>query len=88
MEYIEILKILALSQVITTFAPIGWILELLPNNMIKYILIVLTSCLKCCALWLGLAMFGLWSAIVASIIASIFIEVKQNITSFLWHKKK
>jgi hypothetical protein len=88
MEYIEILKILALSQVITTFAPIGWIIELLPDNLVKYILIVLTSCWKCCALWLGLAMFGLWPAITASIMASIFIDVKQNITSLLWQRKK
>jgi len=88
MEYIEILKILALSQVITTFAPIGWILELLPNGMMKYVLIVLTSCLKCCALWLGLFLYGLWPAIIASIIASVFIEVKQNIINYLWKRKQ
>ena len=88
MEYIEILKILALSQVITTFSPIGWILELLPNNMVKYVLVVLTSCLKCCALWLGLCLYGLWPAIIASIIASVLIEAKQNIISYLWKRKK
>ena len=86
MNYMEIIKILALSQVITTFAPISWLIELLPNNIFKYILVVLSTCWKCCALWLGLVMFGLWPAVWASILASVMIEIKQNIKDYLWKK--
>lgn len=88
MDYIEILKTLALAQVITTFAPINWLLELLPDNMFKWILVLLTTCLKCCALWIGFGLYGLWIGITASIIASAFIEVKQNILMLIWQKRK
>lgn len=84
MDYLEVLKIVALSQVITTFAPIQWIIELLPNNIFKYILVVLTSCWKCCALWVGLLIFGLWPAIGASIAASVLVWLQQNIKDYLW----
>lgn len=86
MNYIDILKIIGLSQVITTFAPISWLVELLPNNIFKYILVVLTTCWKCCALWTGLILFGLWPAITASIAASILIWLQQNIKDYLWRK--
>jgi hypothetical protein len=88
MNYIEILKTLALAQVITTFTPISWILELLPNNLIKYILIVLSSCLKCASLWIGISIYGLWIGIVTSIIASLWTESKQHIIDYIWRRKK
>lgn len=88
MNYIEIIQTLALAQVITTFAPLGWLLELLPNNLFKYVLVVLTECLKCCSLWLGIALYGLWVGVAASIIASVWTEIKQNILPLLWQRKK
>jgi hypothetical protein len=86
MDHIEIIKVLALSWTITTFAPLSWLLELLPNNLFKYILVVLTSCLKCCSLWLGIALYGLWIGITASIIAAVWTDAKQAIQRWIWQK--
>lgn len=88
MDYIEIIKTLALAQVITTFSPLGWLLELLPNNLLKYILVVLTSCLKCCSLWLGIAMYGLWVGVAASIIAATWTEIKPILIDRILIKNK
>ncbi len=52
------IKIFLLARLIITFAPIGWLLDLLPNNLFKYIIVVLTTCLKCCMTWLAYAMTG------------------------------
>jgi len=51
---IKILKCLLLANMITTFAPITWVLDLLPENMIKWILQVLFSCSKCATAWITL----------------------------------
>ena len=51
MIYITLLKCLLLSNVIATFAPLQWVLESLPDGIIKWTLIVLTSCSKCISFW-------------------------------------
>lgn len=83
MDYILLLKILGLAWTITSFAPISWLVELLPNNMFKYILVLLTSCFKCCSLWVGLIMGGLWVGITASAIAYIYTQIETNV-KHLW----
>lgn len=55
---IIIFKCLLLAKFITSFEPFQWLIDLLPNNIGKYILVVLTSCLKCCAFWTTLLISG------------------------------
>lgn len=72
-----ITKTILLAYVLTGFAPIQWIIDTLPNNLIKYILVVLTSCLKCASLWIGIFIFGFWIGIIGSVSASILTEIKN-----------
>jgi hypothetical protein len=58
MEYLILLKIFLLSWFIVRFEPIQWCLELLPNNLFKWILVVMTTCLKCSNFWIGLFLTG------------------------------
>jgi hypothetical protein len=53
-DYIILIKVFFLSWFIVRFEPIQWILDLLPNNILKYILITMTTCLKCSNFWIGL----------------------------------
>lgn len=53
-DYIILLKIFFLSWFIVRFEPLQWILDLLPNNIFKYVIITMTTCLKCTNFWLGL----------------------------------
>jgi hypothetical protein len=57
-EYLVLLKVFFLSWMIVRFEPLGWILDLLPKGLPKYLLIVLTTCLKCSNFWLGLILTG------------------------------
>ena len=82
---IEIIKVITLAYVITTFAPLNWLLDLLPDNMVKYILVLLTSCLKCCSFWLGLSIGGIWIGVTSYIVATIWTNISSNITH-LWIK--
>lgn len=77
---IEVLKILGIAFVITTFEPFQWILDMFPDSIYKYISILLTSCWKCCSFWLGLILFGLWPAVIAYVIAYFLMEIKEIIT--------
>ena len=84
---LTIFKIFLLGKLITEFTPLSWIVELLPNNMLKYILVVLTSCLRCCMTWVAFAMTGdIFIAAGASIVGSLFTSIEQNIIT-LWIKK-
>jgi hypothetical protein len=47
------IKCFLLSWMIVRFEPIQWLLELLPNKLYKWILITLTSCLKCSNFWIS-----------------------------------
>lgn len=78
-QAIILLKILAMSWTITKFEPISWLLDLLPDNLFKYFLIVLTSCFKCCSLWFGIAFGGLWLGVTASIIAYTLTYISQKL---------
>ena len=79
MDYILILKILALAWLISGFEPLQWLVELLPNNLFKYFIVVLTSCFKCCSMWVGFALGGIWYACAASFIAATYTKIKQRI---------
>jgi hypothetical protein len=78
---LEIGKILLLSHFIVKFEPIQWVLEIIKlkikndnvfDHLVLNILTLLTSCMKCCSLWLGLILYGLWPALIASYIAHIY----------------
>lgn len=76
---IEVLKGLGLAFVISNFAPLSWILDILKNNLFKYILVLLTSCWACCTFWTTLILFGLWPAVTAYVIAYFLMEIKEII---------
>ena len=85
---ITIFKILLLSKFITGFEPINWILELLPNKLWKYILVVITTCFKCCSFWIGLCLTGdVFIAAGASYLAYLYTSIDQNIIRMLWQKR-
>lgn len=80
----DILRTLLLANLITTFAPISWVLELLPKNIFKWILILLTSCFKCCSFWCGLIITeDLYVAAGIYLIADVIQKIKEK----LWRKK-
>lgn len=58
LDWILLLKSFLLSWFIVRFDPIQWLLDLLPNNIIKYILVTVTTCLKCSNFWIGLILTG------------------------------
>jgi hypothetical protein len=93
MELIIILtKILLLSKFIVGFEPLQWVLEaveLKKLNILKYFLIVITSCFKCASFWIGWIISGdVFIAAGASFIAVSYTNVEQNIISYLWKRKK
>lgn len=57
-EITLLIKIFLLSWVLVRFEPIQWFIELLPNNIIKYTVVLLTSCLKCSNFWIGFLLSG------------------------------
>jgi|WetSurMetagenome_2_1015567.scaffolds.fasta_scaffold81271_4 hypothetical protein len=76
---IQIIKVLLLANVIVNFSPINWLVELIPNSLPKYILVLLTSCLKCCSFWLGLVItHDIWISSLIYLIASIITKLKQK----------
>ena len=73
-----VIKILLLSWFISSFIPIQWLLELIPWKMVKLISIAVTSCWKCCSLWVGLILTGdIWISLGASVISSL-LQVAKN----------
>lgn len=83
MGLILILRIIGLAWMITSFAPLQWLLDLLPNNLFKYTIVLLTSCIKCASFWIGLAMGGIWYGIVSSFLAMILNEIFYSLKD-LW----
>lgn len=84
--FITIIKCLLLSKFITDFAPINWLLDLLPNNLFKYISVLLTTCFKCAAFHITLLYTGdIFIASAASFIAYVYTQLEHNI-QFLWIK--
>ena len=88
---IELLKILLLAKFITSFEPLQWILEaieLKQLNLIKYLLIVITSCFKCASFWVGWIVSGdIFIAAGASYIAYLYTQGEQNLINYIWRKK-
>lgn len=81
---IEIIKALLIGNLIVNFQPIQWILELLPKGLIKWTLIVLTSCFKCATTWTSLIITGdLYIAAGSHLVA----EGIQKINQKLWERK-
>lgn len=84
-----LLKCLLLAKFITGFEPINWLLELIPDNLFKYILIVITTCFKCCAFWTTLIYSGdVFIAAGAAYIAYLYTNIEQNLITLLWQRKK
>lgn len=76
---IHMMKGIGLSFVIINFAPLSWILDLLPNNIFKYITVLLTSCWACCGFWLTFFMYGLWEATAVYMFLYFLLEAKEII---------
>ena len=84
---IIIFKILLLSKFITSFDPLQWILDILPNKMWKYILVVIATCFKCCSFWIGLIITGdIFIAAGASYLAYLYTSIEQNIIRTIWQR--
>lgn len=80
-----IAKTFLLSYVITEFSPLKWLLDLLPANMFKYVIVLLTSCLSCCSFWLSLAIFhDIWIASLSYFIGDLFNRfIKHHIQKIM-----
>lgn len=76
---IHIMKGIGLAFVITSFEPIHWVVDLLPNNFFKYITVLLTSCWRCCSFWITFFMYGLWPAVTAYTLLYFILEIKEII---------
>jgi hypothetical protein len=66
---ITLLKVFILSWVITKMEYLQWLLDLIPNCLFKYFLVVVTGCLMCCSFWTSLIMtHNIWWACLSSYI--------------------
>lgn len=76
-------KTLLMSWLVTRFEPLQWILDLLPNNKVKFLLQDATTCMKCMSLYLGLVISGdIYVAALASL-----LSVFYNKTIGEWEQK-
>lgn len=81
-----ILKSLILAKLLTEFTPLQWVLDLLPENIFKWIIQVLTSCLKCATTWIALILTGdVYIAGLAHIVANIYHSIEKIIKN-IWVK--
>ena len=77
---IILFKTFLVANLITSFAPIQWILEIIPKNILTYILILLTSCMRCCMTWVALIMTGdIFIAAGAALFGEIITKIKEKI---------
>lgn len=75
-----VIKILLLAWFISSFEPLQWLLQLIPYNLPKLILIAITGCFKCCSFWLGLLLsFDIWISLEAALIASLLQVIKNKL---------
>jgi len=51
---VEFIGIFLISFLITHFDPLAWLIDLLPNNFIKSLLVILFGCIKCISFWITL----------------------------------
>lgn len=81
--FIDLGKILVLSWLVTRFEPLQWLINLLPEKKIKYLLQDATTCMKCMSLYLGLLItFNIYIAALAS-----FLSVIYSKTVGQWEQK-
>lgn len=73
-----IIKVLGLAWLIVGFEPLQWLVDPLPNNIFKYLTVVLTTCLRCCSMWVGFIMGGIWVGVTAAFIAVIYTKIKKR----------
>ena len=75
-----IIEILLLAWFISSFEPLQWLLNEIKWLWPKLILITITGCFKCSALWIGLLMTGdIWISLGAAVIASILQVIKNKL---------
>lgn len=43
-----------LTVLIANFDPLQWLIDLMPENIVKYLLVILSQCEKCLAVWISL----------------------------------
>lgn len=76
-----IVQTLLISQFVVKFEPLTWIIDIIRlkvnkenivMNLLVNILSLLISCFKCCALWMGLLIGGVWVGLASSYIAYLY----------------
>lgn len=90
---ITIFKIMGLAWFVSRFDPIQWVLEAVRSNfsndrkfiqLLFMVLETITTCSKCAAFWIGLVLYGIWPALIASFIIfwydKIFLPIEHKIT--------
>jgi hypothetical protein len=89
MEMIIFIKIWLIARLIVKFQPLSWIIDTLPENMIKWILSVLTGCLRCAMTWLAFFMtFDILTTAIAAFIGEIAWWIEDKIkTRNIWIRK-
>lgn len=76
-------KTLILSWLVTRFEPLQWLINLLPDKKIKFLIQDATTCMKCMSLYLGLMIFGdIYIAALASFLSVIYMK-----TLGVWEQK-
>lgn len=76
-------KTLVLSWLVTRFEPLQWLINLLPDKKIKFLIQDATTCMKCMSLYLGLMIFGdIYIAALASFLSVIYMK-----TLGVWEQK-
>lgn len=95
---ILLLKVLGISFVIANFQPLQWLLDYLPNNFIKWNLMLLCGCLKCVSFWFSLIWIGdIWLSTFVFFIANAisnddlykyYIGLMKESIKVWWDKKK
>ena len=51
---VQLISIFLISFTIVKFEPLTWLIELIPNNFIKSLLVILFGCQKCVSFWITL----------------------------------
>ncbi len=57
-ELISIGKCLLFAKFINSFEPLKWLINLIPDSMPKWILLVIATCFKCASFWTTLIYTG------------------------------
>jgi hypothetical protein len=82
-----ILKSIIYAYVLTQFQPLKWIIDLIPNSIPKYIIVLLTSCLACASFWIALVLtHSLFVAGITYFIISQLNKLWTSIEPVVFHK--